>query len=214
MIDGFYYGNLPGLQHYGLDINCQTRTKQLSNGIGLKAGKQKQRRLMKLHIGGEEAKEGWKILNIQNKPHVDFIGNVSDLSQFGDQTIDEIYASHVIEHVPEKMVLQTLKGIHRVLKSRGKFYVSVPDLDILCQMFMHPAAKPAVKWQVMRIMFGGQLDAHDYHYVGWNQVFMWDFLKLAGFSSAERVESFGMFNDTSEYKPYGFPISLNVIATK
>ena len=33
---------------------------------------------MKLHIGGEEKKEGWKILNIQKKENVDFIGDITD----------------------------------------------------------------------------------------------------------------------------------------
>ena len=34
---------------------------------------------MKLHIGGEQAKEGWKIFGIQKKDNVDFKGNISDL---------------------------------------------------------------------------------------------------------------------------------------
>jgi len=50
---------------------------------------------MKLHIGGEQKKDGWKILNIQKKNNVDFIGNITDLSQFEDSSIEEIYASHV-----------------------------------------------------------------------------------------------------------------------
>ena len=37
---------------------------------------------MKLHIGGKEIKEGWKILNIQKNKGVDFVGDISDLSQF------------------------------------------------------------------------------------------------------------------------------------
>jgi len=41
-------------------------------------------------------------INIQNKEGVDFIGNISDLSQFAKESIDEIYASHVFEHVPQK----------------------------------------------------------------------------------------------------------------
>ena len=42
---------------------------------------------MKLHIGGNEKKEGWKILNIQKKENVDFIGDITDLSQFDDNSI-------------------------------------------------------------------------------------------------------------------------------
>ena len=37
---------------------------------------------MKLHIGGQTTKEGWKILNIQKKDGVDFVGDLTDLSQF------------------------------------------------------------------------------------------------------------------------------------
>ena len=39
---------------------------------------------MKLHIGGKEKKEGWKILNIQKSKNVDYIGDIRDLSQFND----------------------------------------------------------------------------------------------------------------------------------
>jgi len=169
---------------------------------------------MKLHIGGEVAKEGWKVLNIIDKPCVDFIGDISDLGIFESGSATEIYASHVFEHVKQTAALSTLKEIWRVLKPAGKFYISVPDLDILCHTFLNPIMSPAVKFHVMRMMFGGQVDDHDFHYFGWNQLFLFDFLEQAGFSSTHRVESFGIFNDTSDFKPYGFPISLNVVATK
>jgi len=45
---------------------------------------------MKLHIGGESTKDGWQILNIQPKDGVDFIGTISDLSQFEDESIEAI----------------------------------------------------------------------------------------------------------------------------
>ena len=169
---------------------------------------------MKLHIGGEEAREDWKTLNIQQKHHVDFLGDISDLSQFDDESIDEIYASHVFEHVPQGFALDTLKGARQALRPGGKFYISVPDMDILCHLFINPLATGEIKWHAMRMMFGGVVDPHGFHFVGWNQAFLFDFLQQAQFSAAERVDSFGLFQDTSDYKPYGFPISLNVIATK
>jgi predicted SAM-dependent methyltransferase len=169
---------------------------------------------MKLHIGGEAVKDGWAILNISQKPGVDFIGDISDLSMFENDSASDVYASHVLEHVKQVKVLDTLKEIRRILKPGGKFYVSVPDLDILCHTFINPIASPEMKFHVMRMMFGGQIDDYDFHFFGWNQVFLFDFLGQAGFCDASRVESFGLFNDTSDYKPYGFPISLNVIAIK
>ena len=169
---------------------------------------------MKLHIGGKEIKVGWKILNISKALGVDFVGDITDLSMFDSDCFAEIYASHVFEHVPQAKVLETLNGIKRILKPSGKFYISVPDLDILCHAFINPLASPKIKYHVMRMIFGGQIDRFDFHYFGWNQLFLFDFLRQAGFSDAIRVESFGIFNDTSDFKPYGFPISLNVIAIK
>ncbi len=177
---------------------------------------------MKLNIGGMERKEGWKIMNIQtggeggyspNKNEIDFIGDITDLSQFEDNSIEEIYASHIIEHVPQNKVKETLKGIYRVLKDDGKFYVSVPDMDILCDLFLSKKV-PKERYHIMRMMFGGQTDEYDFHYFGWNFLFLKDFLAIAGFKNIERVKTFSLFDDTSDYAPYGEPISLNVIAHK
>ena len=169
---------------------------------------------MKLHIGGKEIKEGWSILNIQKNEGVDFVGDISDLSQFEDETIEEIYASHVVEHIPQKKIIDTLKGIYRVLKNDGKFYVSVPNMDYLCRILIDEKAPPKVKMHVMRIIFGGQVDDYDFHYFGYTLHFLSGFLKDSGFKKIERVKSFSLFNDTSDFAPYGSPISLNVIAYK
>ena len=114
----------------------------------------------------------------------------------------------------QKNIPKTLKGIHRVLKNDGKFYISVPDMDILCRIFLDPKAPPKVKFHVMRMMFGGQTDEFDFHYFGWNMLFLKDFLTVAGFKKIDKVKSFSLFKDTSDYSPYGVPISLNVIAHK
>ena len=169
---------------------------------------------MKLHIGGKEKKDGWHILNIQNNESVDFVGDISDLSQFKDETITEIYASHVFEHVKQENIEPTLNGIYRVLSPNGKFYVSVPDMDILCKTFVDPKAPPQVKFHVMKMIFGGQTDQFDFHYFGWNFILLNQFLVKTGFNKIQRVKSFSLFNDTSDYSPYGAPIRLNIIAYK
>lgn len=169
---------------------------------------------MKLHIGGEEVRDGWSIVNAQRKPGVDFLGDIADLSQFGSDTVEAVYASHVLEHVPQSRALPTLEGIYRILKPSGRIYVSVPDLDILAHAILNPLASPDSKFQLMRMMFGGQIDEFDYHFFGWNQLFLTEFLTRARFKGIQRVDSFGLFNDTSEYRPYGFPISLNMTAIK
>ena len=147
------------------------------------------------------------------KSEIDFIGDITDLSQFDASSIEEIYASHILEHVNQKDIKKTLIGIYRVLKNNGKFYVSVPDMDILCRLFLTiKEAKP--RFHIMRMMFGGQTDKYDFHYFGWNFSFLQGYLIGAGFKNVERVKTFSLFKDTSDYAPFGEPISLNVIAYK
>ena len=86
--------------------------------------------------------------------------------------------------------------------------------DILCKIFLNEKANGKEKFHAMRMMFGGQTDEHDFHYFGWNFEFLNSYLMGSNFKKVERVNSFGLFEDTSNYKPYGFPISLNVIAHK
>ena len=170
---------------------------------------------MKLHVGGEEPKPGWKILNIQDADYVDFVGNCVDLSQFPDATIDEIYASHVFEHLSYQRELSAaLSECYRTLRSGGRLYVSVPNLGVLCQIFVSDAVTDQQRWEIMRIMFGGQLDDYDFHKVGLIETFLATALENAGFTSIERVEEFDLFDDTSKIRLGPHLISLNVIATK
>lgn len=169
---------------------------------------------MKLNIGGKEKKEGWHVLNIQKKDGADFIGNISDLSQFKDDSIEEIYASHVFEHINQKNINKTLLGINRILKKNGKFYISVPDMDILCKMFTDKTNTPQIKIHALRMIFGGQTDEYDFHYFGYNFDLLSNLLKKNGFKDVERVQKFSIFDDTSNYAPYGELISLNLIAIK
>ena len=169
----------------------------------------------RLHIGGTHLKEGWKILNIQPSKDVTFIGDAADLSQFDDETFDEVYASHVIEHLGyQKELPGALKGIHRILKPGGVFRMSVPDLETLCKLFLHDGADINGKFLIMRMMFGGQVDEHDFHKVG----LTWDFARTyfgqAGFKTLRRVPEFGIFDDASSLKVSGVLISLNVEAVK
>jgi predicted SAM-dependent methyltransferase len=170
----------------------------------------------KLHIGGTIRTEGWEVFNAVAGTHVDHLGNAKDLSRFADQSFDVLYASHVLEHFDYINELgATLKEWLRVLKPEGTLYASVPDMDILAQLFLlKDKLNQDERFFVMRMMFGGHIDAHDYHQVGLNQDFLTDYLTQAGFTNIKRVDSFDLFHDTSETQFRGVPISVNLIASK
>jgi Uncharacterized protein conserved in bacteria len=170
----------------------------------------------KLHIGGQEKKEGWEIFDALKSEIVDHVGNAKDLSRFEDETFDIIYSSHVLEHFDYKReLLEVLKEWKRVLKTNGKLYISVPDLDVLSHLFtMKEKFDINTRFLIMRMIFGGHITEYDYHYTGLNFEFLDSFLAQVGFTKVYKVNNLGLFNDTSYSSIEGIPISLNVIATK
>lgn len=171
----------------------------------------------KLHIGGQEPHPEWKILDIEPRPEVDYIGDATDLSQFESDSIDVIYASHVLEHFYYNLnndLINTLKEWHRVLKPNGKLMISVPDLKTLCWLYLNPNLMPIERHHIMRIMFGGQTNIYDVHKVGFDFEIMGMYLAEVGFLKYEQVSEFNIFNDCSSLRILDTLISLNVIARK
>ena len=171
---------------------------------------------LRLNIGGTTPLDGWKIMNVQPGENVDYIGSCTDLGQFNNSTVDDVYASHIFEHLSYvDELVDTLKGVHRILKTGGTLKVSVPDFDVLCIMFLYPSLSGEQRFYIMNMIFGGQQDPYDFHKVGLTWEFMSSYLDQAGFSSFRRVDEFGLFeNDCSSIKLGGQLISLNIIATK
>ena len=168
-----------------------------------------------IHIGGKQVKPPWKIFDIRPRAGVDFVGDCRDLSMFAGESVDRVYASHVYEHLSYLNELPSaFVEVHRILKPGGLFYVSVPDLEKLCRMFLKPGNDGNRRFTIMRMMFGGQTHEHDFHKVGLTLEFMLHLLQQANFSQATRVEEFGLFEDASTIRFEGELISLSVIATK
>lgn len=168
----------------------------------------------KLHIGGVDASQGWEVLNTNPAPYVDHVCNANDLSCFEQGTFSEIYASHVVEHLDyQGELLNTLIDWRRVLQPGGRVSISVPDLDVLAALFLQKTRLAAdERFMVMRMMFGGHVDKFDYHVVGLNEEFLAAYLHQAGYIDIRRVNSFGLFNDTSVMTYKGTAISLNMTA--
>ena len=172
---------------------------------------------LKLHIGGKETHSDWKILDIEARPEVDYVGDAADLSQFADNSIDQIYASHVLEHFYYGLnneLIQVLQEWHRVLKPGGQLLISVPDLKTLCWLYLNPNLEPLERHHLMRIMFGGQVNEYDVHKVGFDADTLGLYLQEVGFETCYQVSEFNLFNDCSSLRLLDTLISLNMIAEK
>ncbi len=170
---------------------------------------------IRLHVGGQARHPDWKILDVRPGPLVDYVGSCTDLSRFADGSVLELYASHVLEHLGYWRELPAaLHEFNRVLAAGGILRVSVPDLAILCSLYLEPRLAPGERFHVMRMMFGGQIDEADFHRVGLDEEMLKAQLEKAGFTDIVRVDVFGLFDDASSLVFKGRPISLNLRARK
>ena len=74
---------------------------------------------MKLHLGcGERYLPGWKHLDARKFPHVDYVTDKLDkLNMFADNSVEEIYACHVLEHFP-RTEMNRVGGVAKRMASR------------------------------------------------------------------------------------------------
>lgn len=170
--------------------------------------------MLNLHIGGKQPHPDWKILNILPGPEVDFVGDAISLNQFEDSSVDKIYASHILEHLDRQGAQEALREWFRVLRKGGVLMVAVPDLVVLSRLLLRSDLSVTDMMKITSMIFGGQVDAYDYHKWGYRMETLCYLLRSAGFGTIYRVEQFGIFNDTSTMMFLEEPISLNVVAHK
>lgn len=173
-------------------------------------------KVRRLHIGGKQPHPKWEIFDAREKDYVDHAGDAADLSRFPDGTFKMLYASHVLEHFPYLRILgPTLKEWGRVLSDDGQMLLSVPNMDVLCRMFLDKENLTSdQRYHVMRIMFGGQSNKYDFHYAGLNMEILSKYAQEADLKIVQQVKGFGLFSDHSNYRFAGELISLNVVLQK
>jgi predicted SAM-dependent methyltransferase len=52
-----------------------------------------------LRVGGQVAHPDWKSFDVRPGPHVDFVGDGTNLAAFNKASAFEIYIPHVLEHL-------------------------------------------------------------------------------------------------------------------
>lgn len=177
---------------------------------------------MKLHIGcGERNLTGYKHYDIRKiNKHIDYVGKAEDLSKFDDESVDEIYACHLLEHFGRWKVEEVLKEWNRVLVRGGVLRIAVPDFEAVAQEYTenHNLEK------LMGLLYGGQDYDYNYHYGTFDFTYLKEKLQKSGFGKIERYDwkdflSEGYDDCSRAYLPHmdiehGRLMSLNVVAVK
>jgi hypothetical protein len=118
--------------------------------------------------------------------------------KYADNSVDEIRASHILEHFTFTDAQAALKEWTRVLKPGGKIRLAVPDLDA------KDKADPD-EWPF--IVMGGQTGPDDFHRSAWDETRLRAHMEHFGLTNIRRWESPN--TDTAAH-----PCSLNLEGVK
>lgn len=138
--------------------------------------------------------------------------DICNLSSLEEGEYNEIYCCYQLQRLGVAEMLPALSGLRRILASGGRLYASVPDLDALAGHLGRPDVTTEGKFGLMRQLFGMQSRPDDFNSMGLNEALLRSYLREAGFSSVDRVDSFACFDDESEATFDGERVSLNVVA--
>jgi len=138
--------------------------------------------------------EGYENVDIQQFPQVDHCIDISKRLPFKDETIDEIYAEHVLEHIGHMLPTYDYDGIvllntirvltewKRVLKVGGLLRINVPNIE--CQMYKYSKGEDTLKSMILWI-WGGTRHADNEHKIGFDLDLMTECLTEAGFTNLD-----------------------------
>ncbi|MBP5973268.1 methyltransferase domain-containing protein [Brasilonema sp. CT11] len=162
-----------------------------------------------------------KFVNIDGlpAPHIHYIRPIDNLSCFKRDTVDLIYASHCLEHFPHAKVPEVLTEWFRVLKQGGILRLSVPDFDLLLDIYKDSGNDINT---IITALMGGQDYKYNFHMIAFNKASLSALLKNAGFREVEEwlpgSSELTTFEDHSvcEFLVNGqkYPVSINIQAIK
>ena len=124
---------------------------------------------------------------------------------YADNSVDEVRASHLLEHFPHGQTVAIVQEWVRVLKPGGTIRISVPDFDKIQEVYN---SRGSYDVPIEAFLMGGQLDEHDRHLAIFNRQKLETLLRAAG---CVRVESWQTERepDTSAH-----PVSVSLQARK
>ena len=176
---------------------------------------------MKLHLGcGNRYIPGFYHIDGIESENVNLVSKLEDLGQIKTESVELIYASHVLEHFGRLEVPNVLVEWMRVLKPGGVMRLAVPDFDAVCRVYLESKNIEVVKGLVC----GGQNYKYNFHYnifdfeslenlllkIGMKKVYRYDWRV----TEHSEIDDFSQAYIPHMDKKYGTLMSLNVEAVK
>ena len=130
-----------------------------------------------LGCGAHTSKE---FINIDTRtmPEIHYIHEVQKLPMFQNNSVDLLYASHLVEHIPRNELPTVFREWYRVLKVGGVLRFGVPNFDALIEIYNESDKNVrSIENQLL-----GQTAPYDDHHTIWNFNYAQETLKEAGFT--------------------------------
>jgi len=144
--------------------------------------------MLKLNVGCAVVKETGYI-NIDLHCDADLKHDLRKPLPYKDGEIDEILASHILEHFSYNDMYKVLADWKRVLKDKGILHIRVPNLIKAAESILKTEAEG--DWGHYRrhpdidIIYGGQYGAGEYHHNGFTPKRLYNIMDEAGFKIKE-----------------------------
>lgn len=214
------------INSYYCKIRDFLKLKKILNSVCYHVGVYKffNKRYVGIHLGGGDLRID-SFVNIDVNPYcnVDVISLI-DKIKLNEGAVKYIYNSHILEHIPRAKVHKVIAEWYRVLEDGGELYISVPDVETLFNIYLDNLENYDQKHNQRLvdlscgIIYGGQIDKYDYHYMGYSMVTLKKILEDIGFKDVRRIDvselPFKKPKDASEAIVDNKLISLNIVAKK
>ena len=161
---------------------------------------------MKLNIGcGYNIMDGYVNIDMVATTPQTVVKNILTVD-YNDNSVDEIYMRHVIEHFYEDEIEQIIANNYRMLRSGGVFIIETPDFDRIVEAWQ----KNLLTKQVLNyVIFGFQAgnmtrerEAHMLHKYVFDERLLTQFLEKVGFTVIEVEKGAKPSNFDPKYGEY------------
>lgn len=124
-------------------------------------------------------------INIDSHPTInpDFIESIIEPWDWEDNTINEVWLHHIIEHVSKDLHNHILLEANRVLKIGGKIFIAYPDFIKCAQNYIDNKDGKRDFWE--NTVFGLQRYAGDFHVCAVTDRYIKSKLLDAGFDNLQ-----------------------------
>ena len=140
---------------------------------------------VKLNLGcGDNIRKGYLNLDKYNANCNAYV-DIQDLSCIPDGIAEEVFASHILEHINPRDLHNTLQGIYRVMADGAKLIIEQPDLRNACKRFLSSKSNGEKNDPLMYIYGDVQQSSYMHHIYGYDSDLLIEHLTNSGFKHSE-----------------------------